>query len=253
MNIKSYKTFNALLGEFSKRDVFVITIFFGALPEAIFTLIDFIIKQEADTLLRAIFLFFVSAITFFYIWWRYKELKKFFEEREYEIRNANPSNAKVLITGLSIIPDLELEEVKKKGKPSRNFRLYPIMEKIKDLHEKAKLEKVIVIPSHESEKNFSTFKEIVEKLYKGVSVEKTEPVDYNHFDSIQRRIKEVFKKLREEGYKKSQIVVGITAGTTVFSVVASALTFFSDITLSYFTQGDEGKVVYIDIKGPGEE
>ncbi|MGC8852874.1 MAG: hypothetical protein ACP5P0_04650, partial [Hydrogenobacter sp.] len=128
MSLKSYRTIRTLLGEFSLLDVVSITVFFGALPEVLFSLIDFFLQGEGNSLKRAGLLALITAVALAYISVRYKKLKEFFEER--------------------------------------------------DLRSKAKLEKVVVIPSEQSKNYYKHFEEMVNELFGGLSVEQFGPANY---------------------------------------------------------------------------
>nr|WP_274536690.1 hypothetical protein [Hydrogenobacter hydrogenophilus] len=109
------------------------------------------------------------------------------------------------------------------------------------------MEKVVVIPSEQSKDYYKHFEEVVNKLFGGLSVEQFGPANYDDFDDIQKAMRSALKELQSRGYKKSEIIVGITGGTSAFSVVASALTLPSKMALSYYTQ-NVGKVVYVNIE-----
>ncbi|SNZ11860.1 hypothetical protein [Hydrogenobacter hydrogenophilus] len=133
MNLKSYRTIRTLLGEFSLLDIVFITLFFGTLPEALFSLIDFFLQGEGNSLKRAGILAVITAVALAYIFVRYEKLKEFFEERDYQVEEILPSAQRVFITALSLpklseeeLLDIKqkrsLEEIREKyGKPFRGY------------------------------------------------------------------------------------------------------------------------------------
>ncbi len=256
MSLKSYRTIRTLLGEFSLLDVVSITVFFGALPEVLFSLIDFFLQGEGNSLKRAGLLALITAVALAYISVRYKKLKEFFEERDYQVEEVLPSAQRVFITALSLpkLSEEELLDIKHKKslkeireKYGKNFTWIPYLETIEDLRSKAKLEKIVVIPSEQSKNYYKHFEKMVNELFGGLSVEQFGPANYDDFDDIQKAMRSALKELQSRGYKKSEIIVGITGGTSAFSVVASALTLPSKMALSYYTQNAK-KIVYVNIE-----
>ena len=123
----------------------------------------------------------------------------------------------------------------------------------KCLEQGAKLKKVVVIPSLESEEHSEDF---VEYMRTRVDIEHdlfefNEAVDYEDMLSLQITFNKKIESLKAQGYKEKEILIDITAGTKTFSVVASSLTFDNDIRMCYVN--NKKQVVIFDMVAVKED
>ena len=256
MRVEVYRTIGALMGELSNLRVLsvviAISVFFGTVPEAFISFVDFFIEMNKNALIKAVILALVSIALGYYLYKEYENLKERFSNLEYAVEKVEPSNIEVLVTALSKPNDTEIEEELKNGivkdfEYYRAFSWYPNLLKIKDIKEKGKLKKVVVITSEEVKPSLVHFERLVKNFFPDVGLENYGDVDMSDFENIQRHLKEVLQKLTEEGYKGKHIAIGITSGTTSYSVVASALSFSSNMLLVYMLQNKK-ELVYVDMK-----
>ncbi|QWK20603.1 MAG: hypothetical protein KNN13_04605 [Hydrogenobacter thermophilus] len=125
---------------------------------------------------------------------------------------------------------------------------------IKQIIEKGKLEKVIVVGSggnRSSYEQFPEFKEFIINLIPEASRIKIElwekPVNFNDLEEIHVEFERIYEKLAEEGYKDSDIVLDVTGGTKPVSIAGAATTTpFIDRYFQYVT--NEGKLLVFNME-----
>ncbi len=273
--VRIHKTARQLLGDISTWEGVVVLItaslFFAWFPDTLKDIIySFLPFQDW---LKALILFIVSIIALVplaLLIRKFAEKLKdvsYYVEEDKELSTAR--RVRFLIMGLSK-PNYESdEEIKEKIKeeikkikeipedrrielylenPNEKFNWIMPVCLIKRLQGAgARLEKVYILPSKDSEKHIGDFLEYAGLF--GLSKELFESlkgVEYEDLEALQREINNLIKKLKEEkgiGYR--QLLIDITPGTKTFSVVASALTFDKEIAISYLN--NERKLKIFDI------
>lgn len=96
------------------------------------------------------------------------------------------------------------------------------------------VEKIFILKSEESNKDFGDFKELLnefEKVYKENNfpslegkIEEVEPIDFNCFEDISDKLSNILKNIKKKGYKDEDISVFISPGTSLVTLV---LTLFA--------------------------
>ncbi|WP_340695951.1 hypothetical protein [Hydrogenobacter thermophilus] len=265
--VRIHKTARQLLGDISTWEGVVVLItaslFFAWFPDTLKDIIySFLPFQDW---LKALILFIVSIIALVPLALLIRKFAEKLKDVSYYVEEDKElliaKRVRFLIIGLSE-PNCKLEEEIKKIKEipeDKRIELY-----IENSNEKfnwimpvclikrlqgagARLEKVYILPSKDSEKHIGDFLEYAGLF--GLSKELFESlkgVEYEDLEALQREINNLIKKLKEEkgiGYR--QLLIDITPGTKTFSVVASALTFDKEIAISYLN--NERKLKIFDI------
>lgn len=175
----------------------------------------------------------------------YFRIKEIHEKGIYEIEELSYDNfrkIKILITGLSASQSIykQLEEfreiVKKHAGDKEKIIKDPevklpwiqqaaILLKLEEF--KAPLEKIIVIPSKESAEFKEKFIEFVSLLFPQYEnlIEFSDPVNYEEVQEVQKTITHISRKLKESNFKDNEILIDVTPGLKLFSIVLAGATF----------------------------
>ncbi len=246
MDIHTRKTLRKLIGELTtikSLSIFVlVTIILAWLPDGIAQLISGHYKKAFIQL--GVSVLILSFLVFLARRYAVTELK-------YKIDTAKDKHFKVIIVFLSKDnPDIyrninTLEDFKNK-KLSWEMPLRAIKE-----HEET-VERVIIIPSRESDTQFDAFKELISNILKdkiNLKIQKHNPVDFENIEQIHETIENIYKKLKNEGYRERDIVVDITGGQKPVSIAGAASTvIYPDRYFQYVsTKTKEVKVYNMDI------
>jgi hypothetical protein len=262
--VRIHKTAKQLLGDISTWEGMVVLIvaslFFAWFPDALKDLIYSL--PYLTNWLKALFLFLFSIIFLFYLVLLIKKIAKSLEDITYYVEEdkelSTVRSARFLIMGLSTPldghdPKKEIQKVQQIPEDKRielyiensNEKFNWIMPVclIKRLQEAgARLEKVYILPSKDSEKYIENFLEYAGLF--GLSKELFESlkgVDYEDLTALQREMNRLIKKLRDKGIGYRELLIDMTAGKKPFSVIVSALTFNRDIAICYLNENKELK------------
>ncbi|MGC8650906.1 MAG: hypothetical protein ACP5S8_08100 [Hydrogenobaculum sp.] len=245
--LESWKTIAILISIFALG---------GLIPDIIIELANHFIHNIA---VRILVYFVIICFVFALLYLTYNKLKESLEHIDYEVVEVKPSDVKVAILALSIPNDASKEMVAcaKEQKEvdfdtiSKNYdRANWIMPLylIKNLKERShRFKKIVVIPSNQSEAYVSDFADVVKKVFPDIDIESTKGVNYKDLIELQKHMKKIIENLKEkEKYSLKNITIDCTAGTALYSIIASSITFYNDIVTSYVKEDKE--LMFFDMK-----
>jgi len=186
-----------------------------------------------------------ATILIFGLSYYYFKIKEIHDKGIYEIEELSYDNfgkVKVLITGLSASKEIHTqlenfkEIVKKHAGDKEKIIKDPevklpwiqqaaVLLKLEEF--KAPLEKIIVIPSKESAEFKEKFTKFVSFLFPkyGNLIEYSEPINYEEAQEIQKTITHISGKLKKSNFKDNEILIDVTPGLKLFSIVLAGATF----------------------------
>jgi hypothetical protein len=150
--------------------------------------------------------------------------------------------AKSFLKELSDLPSVEeklkLINNKKIGDkfPFRSWRMPA--EAIK--YHLPKLEVVKVITSEKTSPQFSTFVEFLKVLFpeKELKVEQLKTSSFEDFKEIEEALEKAYSSLKEAGYKEKEIILDITGGQKIVSIVGALLSLYGRREFQYVSTND---------------
>ncbi len=88
-----------------------------------------------------------------------------------------------------------------------------------------RLERVLVLTSDRSSQHFPMFKELLFALFPSFKgrVEELFVGDFEDFEKVQRGVEEAYGKLKEEGFSEREVILDITGGQKIVSIVGALL------------------------------
>jgi ABC-type multidrug transport system fused ATPase/permease subunit len=103
-----------------------------------------------------------------------------------------------------------------------------------------RLEKVIVITSDISSKQFKMFSKLVENFFpeKKIKLEEIKAKDFEDFHQVQEAIENAYKKLKEDGIKEKDTILDITGGQKIVSIVGALLSLNPGREFEYVSTTD---------------
>ena len=245
--LESWKTIAILISIFALG---------GLIPDIIIELVNYITYNIA---IRILCYLGIICVVFVVLYIKYKNLKKYLENIDYEIVEVDPSGVKVAILALSIPNDASKEMVAYvKEKKEVDFdtirKIYDranwIMPLylIKNLKERShSFKKIVVIPSNQSEPYVSDFADVVKRVFPDIDIESTKGVNYKDLIELQEHMKKTIENLKEkEKYSLKSIAIDCTTGTALYSIIASSITFYNDIVTSYVRE--DKQPMFFDMK-----
>jgi len=103
------------------------------------------------------------------------------------------------------------------------------------------LERVVVITSKESSPQFSLFLELLKAVIpeaRRIKVDEIKVKDFENFEEIQKAIERAYEKLLKEGYKKKEIILDVTGGKKIVSIVGAILSLNPGREFQYVSTTD---------------
>ena len=246
MDIHTRKTLKKLIGELTtikSLSIFIlVTIILAWLPDGISQLISGHYKKALIQLSISVLILFILVLL---------ARKYAITEVKYKIDTTKDKHFKVIIGFLSKDnPDIYKSINTLEDFNDRKLSWEMLVRAIKE-HEET-VEIVIIIPSKESDNQFDAFKELILRVLKNkqnLKIYKKSPVDFENIEQIHETIENIYKKLKNEGYRERDIVVDITGGQKPVSIAGAASTvIYPDRYFQYVsTKTKEVKVYNMDI------
>jgi len=109
------------------------------------------------------------------------------------------------------------------------------------------LERIFVITSDQSHKEYELFKKAVCNFFPQVTVDERGPKDFEDANKIYETVEELFIELAKK-YKDRDIVMDITGGQKVTSIAAANATLVSGRQFQYISTNDITKVFSYDME-----
>ena len=119
-----------------------------------------------------------------------------------------------------------------------------------------KLEKLIVLTSPQSSKQFALFKELAFSFFKKnpklLSVlENVQEVKINDFEDIEEvfgALNTLYQRLNKEGYKDKDVIVDVTGGQKTVSIAGAFMTLYRGREFQYISTNDKENIKSYDIE-----
>lgn len=190
----------------------------------------------------------IGILTILYFYFQ-KLLKDFADDNKIDINSEKERPRKVLILFLSNISDILYEAIPQKmdadniekwlndvAKINRGHNPWKMPYLSIDRH-KSTLEKIYILTSPESRKQYEQFKKIIEKSHKRTFlISQKHVVDINDID----RYNSIFNTIYDENrnYKEEDIVIDATSGIKLYSIAGSYFALSSNKIIQYVDTSD---------------
>lgn len=250
-NASQFRSAKRIFGDIMSKDniVFILAaaFIFAWLPDGISGLIQAFSKNDATRVdyILPLFQTIVSGImTFGMLYW----FKKNYSQLETTIK-ANPVSERKeenLIIFLSFLQKQIFESTIQfttfNDLDDRHSWIMPY--KAIDHHIDV-LKNLYVIPSFESNEQYKYFKNFVENTYaKNITIHQLSPIDFENIHEVYEAVDHAYALIQSEGWKNEHIVLDITGGQKVTSIVGSAFALGYGRRFQYVSTRDKSVHAY---------
>ncbi|TCK06211.1 hypothetical protein [Phorcysia thermohydrogeniphila] len=180
----------------------------------------------------------------------------------FDVNVKKPEKKKVLVLFLSPVRGKEEDltslvsgELSFKAVDGSPFRNWEVPLRAIAYHGE-KLERLIVLTSPQSSKQFALFKKLASSFFKGDSrllsvLEKAQEVKINDFEDIEEvfgALNSIYQRLSEDGYKDRDVIVDVTGGQKTVSIAGAFMTLYRGREFQYISTNDKENIKSYDIE-----
>lgn len=223
---------------------------FGWFPDGISGLIDKSVDSESkftDFILPIIQTLFSSALILIMIHWFRKNYTSI--ETTIKAKKLDDQAVENIILFLSFLQPTTFENTTGNKTFSELDEFHSWIMPFKAIeHHKSKLRHLYIIPSFESDTQYDLFERLVQTTYNdSIQIYKTDPIDFENIDQVYETVDRTFQVIKSNGWKERDIVLDITGGQKVTSIVGAAFALGYDRRFQYVSTKDK-KIYSYDLE-----
>lgn len=186
---------------------------------------------------------FSILILFLMVWWFHKKFRSL--ETTVKPNKAHNHPQENLILFLSVLQESPLSEANNTAtsKELSDRHSWQMANKAIEHHE-SQLLHLYVIPSKESAAQFDLFERLVKGSYPKITVHRLSAIDFENIDEVYEEVDHAYHLIKENGYKEKDIVLDITGGQKVTSIIGAIFSLGFDRRFQYVSTKDKRVLAY---------